>query len=89
MKKGLKAGPIPVAMAIPDCNDGKYFRGGDGGVCKNRKDDGSCLNMRGCSDSELMKAYEHHDIIMSEERNKCMTFYPDKKGKSINRRSMQ
>ena len=34
-------------MVIPSCHSGKLGRGGDGGVCKQRDDDGACLNMRG------------------------------------------
>jgi hypothetical protein len=75
MKKGLKVGPLPTSMAIPGCNSGK-FRGGMSGICEQRENDGSCMNMRGCSDSPFMKAYEDHDIIMADSySNTCNVLY--------------
>jgi hypothetical protein len=73
----LNAGPVVTALVIPGCNDGRYYRGGNGGTCEQRTDDGACLNMRGCSDNYFMKKYEHHDIIMSDEENRCRALVPE------------
>ena len=60
MKLALKYAPIAASMKIPGCNDGRRLRGGPGGLCELREDDGTCLNMRlgGCADSEFMKEYQ-------------------------------
>jgi hypothetical protein len=34
-------------MVIPSCHSGMIGRGSEGGVCEQRQDDGTCLNIRG------------------------------------------
>ena len=47
LKGSLKRFPVAAAMVIPSCHSGKLGRGGDSGVCQERMDDGTCLNLRG------------------------------------------
>ena len=54
-------------MVIPGCHSGKLYRGGKGGICEQKDDDGSCLNMRGCDDNSLFLKYPSMDVIMSDE----------------------
>jgi hypothetical protein len=65
-------------MVIPGCNSGNLNlnRGGDGGLCEQKENDGICLNMRGCYDNSLFKEYPPHDIIISDENNKCKVLAP-------------
>ena len=77
LREFLKVSPVGVAMQIPGCNGGKLdTRGGRGGVCDR---DGQCnghlVLFRECSDTDIMKAYEHSDIVMSDSDNKCQQNY--------------
>ena len=65
-------------MVIPGCNSGNLNRGGDGGVCHERGNDGACLKMRGCDDNSLFKQYSSTDIIMSDDQNRCYRLAPNR-----------
>ena len=66
-------------MAIPECNDGKILRGGDGGIvsCRDGICNGGAYLFRGCSDSPMMKMYEKHDIVMANEETSCRDILKD------------
>jgi len=75
IKYFLTVGPIPVAMAIPECNDGRLRGGGTGAIeCREGVCTGNMDKFRGCSGSPMMKKYEHHDIIMSDSDTVCTKY---------------
>jgi hypothetical protein len=76
MKWGIKNYPLAIAMVIPGCHSGKVNRGGDGGVCPQRIDDGGCLNMRGCSGNGLFQQFRSSDIILANDENMCKKLVP-------------
>ena len=83
LKPLLELQPVAAAMVIPGCHSG-INRGGDGGVCSQKEDDGDCLRMRGgCGDNKLMQKYKQMDVILSDDDNKCTVFIPENEYKQL------